>query len=55
MVKLSSVATIQGQPVEIHAGESVLVNNATLVKTDIATSNGVIHVIDTVMLPPYML
>ena len=55
VVKLSSVETIEGQPVKIHVGESVMVNNATVVKTDISTSNGVIHVIDTVMLPPDMM
>ena len=54
-VRLSSVATIEGQPVKIHVGESVMVNNAKVVETDIATSNGVIHVIDTVMLPPDMM
>ena len=55
VVKLSSVATIEGQPVKIRVGESVMVNNARVVKTDISTSNGVIHVIDTVMLPPDMM
>jgi len=55
VVKLSSVETIEGQPVKIRVGESVMVNNARIVKTDISTSNGVIHVIDTVMLPPDMM
>ena len=55
VVKLSSVATVEGQPVKIHVGETVMVNNAKVVKTDISTSNGVIHVIDTVMLPPDMM
>ena len=55
VVKLSSVATIEGQPVMIRVGESVMVNNAKVVKADISTSNGVIHVIDTVMLPPDMM
>jgi len=55
VVKLSSVKTIEGQPVKIDVGESVMVNNAKVVKTDISTSNGVIHVIDTVMLPPDMM
>ncbi len=55
VVKLSSVETIEGQPVKIYVGESVMVNNAKVVKTDILTSNGVIHVIDTVMLPPDMM
>ena len=51
VVKLSSVETIEGQPVKIHVGESVMVNNVKVVKTDISTNNGVIHVIDTLMLP----
>ena len=55
VVKLSSVDTVQGQPVAIRVGESVMVNNAKVVKADISTSNGVIHVIDTVMLPPDMM
>ena len=55
VVRLYSVETIEGQPVKIHVGESVMVNNARVVKTDISTSNGVIHVIDTVMLPPDMI
>jgi uncharacterized surface protein with fasciclin (FAS1) repeats len=32
--------------------DKVKINDATVVKTDIACSNGVIHVIDTVLLPP---
>ena len=55
VVKLYSVETIEGQPVKIHVGESVMVNNAKVVKTNISSSNGVIHVIDTVMLPPDMM
>jgi uncharacterized surface protein with fasciclin (FAS1) repeats len=55
VVRMSSVATIEGQPVQIHVGKSVMVNNAKVVKTDVSTSNGVIHVIDTVMLPPDMM
>ena len=33
-------------------GGTVKVNNAKVIKTDIACSNGVIHVIDTVIIPP---
>ena len=55
VVKLSSVDSVEGQPVQIRVGDSVMVNNARVVKTDISTSNGVIHVIDTVMLPPDMI
>jgi len=52
VVKLTSAKTVEGGSVAIHASSSgVMVNNATVTKTDIATSNGVIHVIDTVLLP----
>ncbi|MEO7143182.1 MAG: fasciclin domain-containing protein, partial [Bryobacteraceae bacterium] len=38
---------------KIHAmGGKVMVDNATVVKADIACDNGVIHVIDTVIMPP---
>jgi uncharacterized surface protein with fasciclin (FAS1) repeats len=52
VVKLSSAKTVQGQEVKIMAGSNgVMVDNAKVIKTDIETSNGVIHVIDTVILP----
>jgi len=51
VVNLSSAATVQGQELAIAAGDAVTINNATVVKTDIEASNGVIHVIDTVLLP----
>ncbi len=54
VVTLSSAVTVEGQRLKIRVGDSVMVNNATVLKTDISTSNGVIHVIDTVMLPPDM-
>ena len=54
VVNLSSAATVEGQSLTISVGDSVRVNNATVIKTDIVTSNGVIHVIDAVMLPPDM-
>jgi LPXTG-motif cell wall-anchored protein len=48
-----SVATVQGESITISVqGNTVRVNNATVVTTDIEASNGVIHVIDTVLLPP---
>lgn len=53
VVKLSSAKTVQGGEVRIStAGGGVKVNDATVTATDIAGSNGVIHVIDTVILPP---
>ena len=54
VIKLTTAATVEGQSLTFRVGESVMVDNATVIKTDIMTSNGVIHVIDTVMLPPDM-
>ena len=54
VVNLTSAATVEGQSLTITVGDSVMVNNATVIKTDIVTGNGVIHVIDAVMLPPDM-
>lgn len=45
------VATVQGSEVSIDAIMGVKVDNATVVTADIETSNGVIHVIDQVILP----
>ncbi|TDR22568.1 fasciclin domain-containing protein [Marinicella litoralis] len=54
VVKLTSATTVQGSDVAIMVkdGAVVLNGNSNVVTTDIATSNGVIHVIDTVILPP---
>jgi uncharacterized surface protein with fasciclin (FAS1) repeats len=52
VIKLSSVKTLNGQSVTIKVvGGKVLINGATVVKTDIAATNGTIHVIDTVLMP----
>ena len=52
VVKLDSAATVNGQKVSIKVeGDKVRVDQATVVKADIACSNGIIHVIDTVLLP----
>jgi len=53
VVKVSSAKTVSGQAVPISvSGGTVKVDKARVVKTDIVASNGVIHVIDTVLLPP---
>ena len=45
--------TVNGKMIDIEVdGSSVKVNDATVTAADIAASNGVIHVIDTVILPP---
>jgi uncharacterized surface protein with fasciclin (FAS1) repeats len=51
-VKTGDAKSVQGQALALKAdGAKVMVNNATVVAADVATSNGVIHVIDTVLLP----
>jgi len=52
VVKLKEAKTVQGQSVKISLmGSTVMVDNAHVTKTDIMASNGVIHVIDSVILP----
>jgi uncharacterized surface protein with fasciclin (FAS1) repeats len=52
VVKLTSATTVNGQDVAIAVdGGTVKVDGATVTATDIAASNGVIHVIDSVILP----
>src|SRR4051794_23765023 len=52
VVKLNQAKTVEGQDVKIKVvGGSVMVDNANVVKTDIVCSNGVIHVIDSVIMP----
>ena len=46
-----TAATLQGSDVTIDLDNGVMVNDATVVSADIETSNGVIHVIDKVILP----
>jgi uncharacterized surface protein with fasciclin (FAS1) repeats len=51
-VKTMSVKTVNGQSVDLKvAGSSVTIDGASIVKTDIPASNGVIHVIDSVIMP----
>lgn len=45
-------ATVEGADIEVSLGDSVMINDATVVQPDIMASNGVIHVIDTVLMPP---
>ncbi len=52
VVKLTAAKTINGQNVQIMVRDgNVMVNDASVVKADVMASNGVIHVIDTVLLP----
>jgi len=50
--KLHKTKTVQGQSATIKtAGENVMINDAHITLTDISSSNGVIHAIDTVLVP----
>lgn len=51
VVKLNSAKTVQGQSVAISTEGGVRINDANVVKTDIECANGIIHVIDSVILP----
>ncbi len=51
VVKLKSAQTVQGQELSINTDSGVKINGANVVKADILCSNGVIHVIDAVVLP----
>ncbi len=52
VMKMKSAKTVNGQEVTIStSGGKVMVNDATVVKADVMASNGVIHVIDTVLMP----
>jgi len=49
---MSSAKTVNGQPIAIKVeGNKVMIDKATVVQADIAASNGVIHVIDQVLMP----
>ena len=51
VTKLKEAKTVEGQMVKIDTSHGVMVNNAKVIKADVEASNGVIHVIDTVILP----
>ena len=53
VVKLNEAKTVNGKMVSVKAnGGTVMINNSKVTATDIVASNGVIHVIDSVLLPP---
>lgn len=53
VVKMTEVPTVLGSPVAVKVvGGKVMLNGATVVAVDVEATNGVIHVIDTVLMPP---
>ncbi|MBW4636923.1 MAG: fasciclin domain-containing protein [Gloeocapsa sp. UFS-A4-WI-NPMV-4B04] len=51
MVNLNSISPLEGSPLSIDASSGVKVNNAMVVTPDVEADNGVIHVIDSVLIP----
>jgi uncharacterized surface protein with fasciclin (FAS1) repeats len=51
VVKLKSAKTVEGSEVKIDASNGVKINSSTVVTPDVAADNGVIHIIDTVLMP----
>ncbi|MGB3650262.1 MAG: fasciclin domain-containing protein, partial [Rivularia sp. (in: cyanobacteria)] len=49
--KLKSAKTVEGSELKIDASNGVKINDATVSKADVSADNGVIHVIDTVLMP----
>lgn len=55
VVEITEAETVNGAKIEITVEDgTVMINNAKVTTADVAASNGVIHVIDTVLLPPAM-
>ena len=53
VVKITEAKTVNGAMITVKVdGDTVMINDAKVTTADIAASNGVIHVIDTVILPP---
>ena len=51
VVKLNKATTVEGSDVKIDASNGVKINDSTVVTPDVEADNGVIHVIDSVLMP----
>ncbi len=51
VVKMKSATTVEGSTVKIDASSGVKINDSKVVTPDVAADNGVIHIIDTVLMP----
>lgn len=51
LMQIQEAETVEGSIVAIESSDSIKVNDANVLKTDILTDNGVIHVIDAVLIP----
>lgn len=51
VVKLKTATTVEGSDLKIDASSGVKVNDSTVVTPDVAADNGVIHIVDAVLMP----
>ena len=51
VIELKSVRTVHGQALRIDAESGVKINDANVIKADVEAANGIIHVIDSVLMP----
>ena len=51
VVKLEKAKTVEGSTVAVNAEDGVKINDAKVIKADIEAKNGIVHVIDTVLIP----
>ena len=51
LMEIGEAETFEGSVLAIDSSDGIKVNDATVLQTDILTDNGVIHVIDTVLIP----
>jgi uncharacterized surface protein with fasciclin (FAS1) repeats len=51
VAKLKTATTVQGSDVKIDASSGVKINDSTVTTADVAADNGVIHIVDTVLMP----
>lgn len=51
VAKMSSLKTLQGSDLSVDTSKGVKINDASVIKADIVCSNGVCHVIDSVLIP----
>lgn len=52
VAKLHDVKTVEGGDLRIHANGGVKINDSNIIGAEVIADNGVIHVIDTVLIPP---
>lgn len=52
VVNLTSAKTVEGSEVKIDAANGVKINDSKVTTPDVAADNGVIHIIDSVLIPP---